>query len=81
MMAGVTPATPSARTIGPAWLSRSNFLHLQEQDIHKITATTPLARRTIEKEWQYPTDPHLPPRMALDSRGTASVLHRLSILR
>ncbi|OCL04537.1 hypothetical protein AOQ84DRAFT_380488 [Glonium stellatum] len=51
------------------WLLRSNFLlHLQEQDAHVTIATTTIARRAIEKEWRYTTDPHLPPRAALDFR-------------
>ncbi|KAH9873081.1 hypothetical protein J1614_005478 [Plenodomus biglobosus] len=49
---------------GTSWLLRSNFLlHLQEEDAH-WAATTPAARRTIEQEWRYMTDPHLPPRKA-----------------
>ncbi|KAF2469764.1 uncharacterized protein BDR25DRAFT_263126 [Lindgomyces ingoldianus] len=54
---------------GKSWLLRSNFLlHLQEQEAHRMTATTAAARRAIEKEWRYTTDPHLPPRKAPDFR-------------
>jgi hypothetical protein len=31
--------------------------HLQDQEAHAPTATTPAARRSIELEWQYTTDP------------------------
>jgi hypothetical protein len=49
---------------------RSNFLfHLVEEDSHKTTALTPAARRAIEKEWRYTTDPHLPRRAAPDFRS------------
>jgi hypothetical protein len=55
---------------GKTWKLRSNFLlHLVEQDSHNTTATTPAARRTIEKEWRYTTDPNLPPRAAPDFRS------------
>jgi hypothetical protein len=58
---------PSCPDYGKSWLLRSNFLlHLQKQDVHKTTAITPIARRTIEKEWRYTTDPHLPRRRAPD---------------
>ena len=54
---------PSCPDYGKSWLLRSNFLlHLQEQLAHETTAMTPAARRTIEKEWRYTTDLHLPPR-------------------
>lgn len=33
-----------------------------------MTATTAAARRAIEKEWRYTTDPHLPHRKAPDFR-------------
>jgi hypothetical protein len=33
------------------------------------TAATPAARRAIEIEWRYATDPHLPPRAAPDFRS------------
>ncbi|KAH6646519.1 hypothetical protein BKA67DRAFT_579887 [Truncatella angustata] len=47
---------------GKSWQLRSNFLlHLQEREAH-IGATTPTARRAVEIEWRYPTDPDLPPR-------------------
>ncbi|KAF2270022.1 hypothetical protein CC78DRAFT_550385 [Lojkania enalia] len=49
---------------------RSKFLfHLQEQDAQKITAITPAARRTIEKDWWHTTDPNLPPPAAPDFRS------------
>jgi len=49
---------------------RSNFLlHLQEREAHMTTAATPAARRAIEIEWRYATDPHLPPRAAPDFRS------------
>lgn len=55
---------------GKTWLLRSNFLfHLVEEDSHKTTAMTPAARRVIEKEWRYTTDPNLPPRAAPDFRS------------
>jgi hypothetical protein len=54
---------------GKSWRLRSNFLaHLQDQEAHAPTATTPAARRSIELEWRYATDPHLPPRAAPDFR-------------
>lgn len=56
---------PSCPDYGKSWLLRSNFLfHLQEQDSHKTIMMTPAARRAIEKEWRYTTDPNLPPRAA-----------------
>jgi hypothetical protein len=52
---------PSYPDYSKSWLLRSNFLlYLQKQDVHKATAITPIAHRTIEKEWRYTTDPHLP---------------------
>jgi hypothetical protein len=55
---------------GKSWLLRSNFLqHLQEQDAHAATAKTAAARRAIELDWRYTTDPHLPPRAAPDFRS------------
>ena len=55
---------------GKSWKLRSNFLlHLWEQEAHKATATTPAARRAIEIEWRYATDPHLPRRAAPDFRS------------
>ena len=54
---------------GKSWILRSNFLlHLQEES-HATIATTPTARRAIEEEWRYATDPHLPPRAAPDFRS------------
>lgn len=56
---------------GKSWLLRSSFLlHLQEEDAHRTAATaaTPAARRKIEQEWRYTTDPHLPPRAAPEFR-------------
>lgn len=48
---------------------RSNFLvHLQEREAHGTVATTPAARRAIEIEWRYTTDPYLPPQAAPDFR-------------
>lgn len=56
---------PSCPDYGKSWLLRSNFLfHLQEQYSHKTIMMTPAARRAIEKEWRYATDPNLPPRAA-----------------
>ncbi|KAH7406321.1 hypothetical protein DE146DRAFT_735019 [Phaeosphaeria sp. MPI-PUGE-AT-0046c] len=56
---------PLCPDYGKTWLLRSNFFfHLHEEDAHKATAMTPAARRAIEKEWRYATDPHLPPRAA-----------------
>ncbi|KAF2804387.1 uncharacterized protein BDZ99DRAFT_511634 [Mytilinidion resinicola] len=60
---------PSCPDYGKSWGLRSNFFHLQEQDSHKTTAMTLAARRTIEKEWRYTTDPNLPPRAAPDFRS------------
>lgn len=55
---------------GKSWLLRSNFLlHSQEQEAHGTSATTPAARRAIEINWRYTTDPYLPPRAALDFRS------------
>lgn len=55
---------------GKSWSLRSNFLfHLQEEEAHKALAATPTARRAIEKEWRYTTDPHLPPRAAPNFRS------------
>jgi hypothetical protein len=55
----------SCPSYGKTWLLRSNFLfHLVEEGSHKTTAMTPAARRVIEKEWRYATDPNLPPRAA-----------------
>ncbi|KAI1121627.1 hypothetical protein F5Y10DRAFT_255912 [Nemania abortiva] len=54
---------PSCPDYGKSWRLRSNFLlHLQEREAHM--ATTPAARRAIEVEWRYITDPNLPPRAA-----------------
>jgi hypothetical protein len=54
---------PSCPDYGRSWTLRSNFLfHLHEQEAHGSSATTPTARRAIEIEWRYATDPHLPPR-------------------
>ncbi|KAF2477206.1 uncharacterized protein BDR25DRAFT_44265 [Lindgomyces ingoldianus] len=55
---------------GKPWQLRSNFLtHLQERKAHGPTATTPAARRAIEIEWRYTTDPYLPPRAPPDFRS------------
>ena len=56
---------------GKSWRLRSNFLdHLwEEREAHGTTATTPAARRAIEIEWRYMTDPCLPPRAAPDFRS------------
>ena len=55
---------------GKSWTLRSNFLlHLYEGEAHKSMATTPAARRAIEIEWRYATDPTLPPRAAPDFRS------------
>jgi hypothetical protein len=54
---------PSCPDYGKSWQLRSNFLlHLQEQDVHRILPTTPAARRAIEIDWRYTTDPYLPSR-------------------
>ncbi|KAF2808242.1 uncharacterized protein BDZ99DRAFT_49956 [Mytilinidion resinicola] len=56
---------PSCPDYGKSWQLRSNFLaHLQEQEAHISTATTPTARRSLELAWRYSTDPHLPTRAA-----------------
>lgn len=56
---------PSCLDYGKSWQLRSNFLaHLQENEAHAATASTPAARRATEIEWRYTTDPHLPPRTA-----------------
>ncbi|KAF2472780.1 uncharacterized protein BDR25DRAFT_302436 [Lindgomyces ingoldianus] len=56
---------PSCPDYGKSWLLRSNFLfHLKEEDAHRTAAMTPAARRIIEKEWRYTTDPDLPRRAA-----------------
>ncbi|XP_014550228.1 hypothetical protein COCVIDRAFT_63347, partial [Bipolaris victoriae FI3] len=61
---------PSCPDYGKSWLLRSNFLlHLKKEGAHSIAATTPAARRMIEKEWRYTTDPHLPPRAAPEFRS------------
>lgn len=50
---------------GKSWNLRSNFLeHLHEREAHGTVASTPAARRAIEMEWRYTTDPCLPPRAA-----------------
>ncbi|KAG9228958.1 hypothetical protein BJ875DRAFT_508229 [Amylocarpus encephaloides] len=36
---------------------------------HKMSPTTPGARRAIEIDWRYTTDPRLPPRAAPDFRS------------
>ncbi|KAI0099682.1 hypothetical protein GGR51DRAFT_534777 [Nemania sp. FL0031] len=60
---------PACPEYGKSWLLRSNFLlHLQQHEAHMAT-TTPAARRAIEIEWRYITDPHLPPRAAPDFRS------------
>ncbi|UKZ83472.1 hypothetical protein TrVFT333_011281 [Trichoderma virens FT-333] len=57
---------------GKSWLLRSEFLlHLHAQDAHKANATTAAARRAIELEWRYTTDPQLPPRQAPHFRSRA----------
>ena len=61
---------PSCPDYGKSWRLRSNFLdHLQEREAHGTIVTTPAARRAIEIEWRYTTDPHLPPRAAPDFRS------------
>ena len=61
---------PSCPDYGKSWNLRSNFLaHLNEREAHGTIATTPAARRAIEIEWRYTTDPHLPPRAAPDFRS------------
>jgi len=61
---------PSCPDYGKSWNLRSNFLlHLQEREAHMATAATPAARRAIEIEWRYITDPHLPSRAAPDFRS------------
>jgi len=55
---------------GKSWLLRSNFLlHLQEQEAHGTSATTPATRRAIEIDWRYTTNPYLPPWAAPDFRS------------
>lgn len=54
---------PSCPDYGKSWKLRSNFLlHFQEREAHGTSATTPAARRAIEIDWRYTTDPYLPPR-------------------
>jgi hypothetical protein len=61
---------PSCPDYGKSWQLRSHFLlHLQEREAHGTSATTPAARRAIEIDWRYTTDPHLPPRAAPDFRS------------
>ena len=61
---------PSCPDYGKSWNLRSNFLlHLQEREAHGTSATTPTARRAIEIDWRYTTDPYLPPRAAPDFRS------------
>ena len=61
---------PLCPDYGKSWLLRSNFLlHLQEQEAHGTSATTPATRRAIEIDWRYTTDPYLPPRAAPDFRS------------
>ena len=61
---------PSCPDYGKSWNLRSNFLvYLQEREAHGTVATTTGARRAIEIEWRYTTDPYLPPRAALDFRS------------
>jgi hypothetical protein len=56
---------PSCPDYGKSWQLRSNFpLYLQEQDVHRTLLTTPAARRVIEIDWRYTTNPYLPPRAA-----------------
>lgn len=56
---------PSCPDYGKTWNLRSNFhLHLQEQEEHRTSAATPGARRAVEIDWRYTTDPYLPPRAA-----------------
>ncbi|KAL9630940.1 MAG: hypothetical protein Q9204_004470 [Flavoplaca sp. TL-2023a] len=55
---------PSCPDYGTTWKLRSNFLsHLNECDAHSAILTTPTARRAIEIDWRYATDPYLPPRV------------------
>jgi hypothetical protein len=61
---------PSCPDYGKSWKLRSNFLlHLQEREAHEASAITPAARRAIEIDWRYTTDPYLPPRAAPDFRS------------
>jgi hypothetical protein len=61
---------PSRPDYGTSWNLRSHFLlHLQEREAHGTSVTTPAARRAIEIDWRYTTDPHLPPRVAPDFRS------------
>lgn len=54
---------PSCPEYDKTWKPRSNFLvHLQEEEAHMPTATIPSARRAIEIDWRYTTDPNSPPR-------------------
>lgn len=56
---------PSCPGYGKSWRLRSNIhLHLQEQEAHETSATTPAARRAIEIRWRYIANPDLPPRAA-----------------
>ncbi|KAL8889457.1 MAG: hypothetical protein Q9192_006018 [Flavoplaca navasiana] len=56
---------PSCPDYGKAWQLQSNFLsHLNEREAHSAISTTPTARRAIEIDWRYATDPDLPPRVA-----------------
>jgi len=61
---------PLCPDYGKSWKLRSNFLlYLQEREAHGTSATTPAARRAIEIDWRYTTDPYLPPRAAPDFRS------------
>jgi hypothetical protein len=61
---------PSCPDYGKSWELRSNFLlHLRGREAHEASATTPAARRAIEIDWRYTTDPYLPARAAPDFRS------------
>jgi hypothetical protein len=58
---------PLCPDYGKSWLLRSNFLcHLLQQEAHAGIASTPAARRAIEIEWRYTTNPDLPRQKAPD---------------
>lgn len=60
---------------GKSWQFHSNFLcHLQDQEAHMASATTPAVRRAIELKWRYATDPHLPPRKGPFFRSQADLV-------
>lgn len=50
-----------------SWTLHSNFLlHLQKQEVHIATVVRPAAHHTIEIEWQYIINLHLPLHAASD---------------